>query len=46
MVTKLTFRHGVHPPENKRLAADQAIEVLPNPQKDLEKWIKRAEPFN
>jgi electron transport complex protein RnfC len=26
-----TFRHGVHPPERKGLAADAAIEVLPTP---------------
>lgn len=27
-----TFRHGVHPPERKGLAADAAIEVLPTPE--------------
>jgi electron transport complex protein RnfC len=26
-----TFRHGVHPPERKGLAADAAIEMLPTP---------------
>jgi len=29
---KLTFKGGVHPPENKELAEGQAIEVLPLPE--------------
>jgi len=29
---KLTFKGGVHPPENKELAEEQAIEVLPLPE--------------
>ncbi len=29
---KLTFKGGVHPPENKKLALKQAIEILPPPQ--------------
>jgi electron transport complex protein RnfC len=27
-----TFKHGIHPPERKGLAADAAIEVLPTPK--------------
>ncbi|MBN1930513.1 MAG: electron transport complex subunit RsxC [Desulfobacterales bacterium] len=28
-----SFAHGVHPPERKSFAGDQAIEILPSPQK-------------
>jgi len=29
---RLTFKGGVHPPENKELAEEKAIEVLPLPE--------------
>ncbi len=32
VATGRTFAHGVHPPERKRFAEDQPIEVLPAPQ--------------
>ncbi len=30
-----TFTHGVHPPEQKNLAADSPIEIMPTPEKVL-----------